>query len=201
MQFHKHSDGIVICNLRLLFWVSIVLTSIPIAISSSVSQNETSITNNRTIPVQCEDCDDDDENNWWNDANMKLIDMWNVLKCDNIFKNKRPVYTEAEWSLMRGAYVGTVGPDHVVMDAFEKKEMFGGGFSPGSVEVKVTENKGRSIHATKPFKKGQVIWTALYTACFYDGMAYRQFLASIPDDLACDVLNILKRRVGCLCRP
>jgi len=67
------------------------------------------------------DYTNDDESStllWWEYSDVKMIDTWNLLKHDELFKDERPVHNDSTWVLMRGACVGTVHPnvspiDHV----------------------------------------------------------------------------------------
>jgi len=133
--------------------------------------------------------DDNSSTPWWKDGELKLMDMWKFLKCEEVFDDDRPVHNESTWMLMRGAYIGAVGPDDATIVVVGQNRLFGNGFKPGTVEVRVAEDKGRGVYAIKTFEKGELVWSTQFTACFTDGMDYRKFLASIPSDLACDVFE------------
>lgn len=129
------------------------------------------------------------ELSWWEDPEVKLLEMWELLDCGDLFEeDDRPVHNESTWMLMRGAYIASVKGE-INMEAYDKKQLYGNGFPPGSMEVKVFEEKGRGVYATKSFKKGELVWSDIFSACFKDGMAYRLFLGSLPVDLACDVFE------------
>lgn len=133
-------------------------------------------------------CDNDPH--WMMDIDIKLTAMWDRLECTELFEDDRPVPNESIWALMRGSYIGVVGPENnSMMAVVEKNQFFGNGFKPGSVEVKHKEGRGRGVYAKEAFAVGELVWSDSYTACFNDGMSYRRFLASIPADLACDVFQ------------
>ena len=115
--------------------------------------------------------------------------MWDRLDCDDLSEEEhRPAHNEWTWMLLRGAYIGSMS-DEVEMKAYDENRLYGNGFRPGSVEVRVDDEKGRGVYAKELFKEGELVWEGLFTACFANGMAYRRFLRSIPHDLACDVFQ------------
>uniref|UniRef100_A0A7S1G2I5 SET domain-containing protein n=1 Tax=Corethron hystrix TaxID=216773 RepID=A0A7S1G2I5_9STRA len=143
--------------------------------------------------------DNDDVLPWWKDESIKLLDMWQLLNCEELFEEGRPIHDDATWALARGAYIGTVGPEESTIgradddaEGYDNRKggiLFGSGFKPGTIKVKSVEGKGRAVYATQEFKQGEIVWKEMFTACFDDGMLYRKFLASIPDGLACDVFE------------
>jgi len=135
------------------------------------------------------DINDDESSSlpWWKDIDVKLVDIWDILQCEDVFEeNDRPVHSEATWLFLRGAYVGIVDPSET---SIHKNQLFHNAFQPGLVEVKGTEEKGRGVYALRTIKEGELVWNDVVTACFENGMDYRKYLASIPSDLACDVFE------------
>ena len=66
----------------------------------------------------------------------------------------------------------------------------GSGFRKAVQAKQTDDGKGRGVYAAEPIRKGELVWTATAsTARFPSGALYRQFLAIIPADLACDVLQ------------
>merc|ERR1711957_746637 len=58
------------------------------------------------------------------------------------------------------------------------------------IKAEQAEGKGRGVYITEPVKKGQLVWTATkQSARFKDGSSYKEFLFTIPVDLACDVMQ------------
>jgi len=93
------------------------------------------------------------------------------------------IHNETSWLHMRAAYIATVGPRQSTIKAVYGSGMqvpYRIGHSPG---------RGRGIYATERIPKGTVVWKAEYTAAFSTGIQYRRFLASLPDVLACDMMN------------
>lgn len=122
---------------------------------------------------------------WWKDPEMKLWNISDILNCTAYWNDDPPVRDSPAWAYARGAYIAIVGPDQAEFPP----DVFGSGFAADTVEVRVSEEKGRGLFATAPFRAGERVWEDHFTACFDDGMEYRRFLASLPADLACDVLD------------
>lgn len=182
-----------------------LISSVPADASPSADPADSSTTcKNDTIMSSDYDYDyhdytdkilNDFDGPWWKNENMKNVHMWALLDCGEVIKVQRPIHNESIWALIRGAYIGVVGPDKSYLTLEDGAEegtipmnILGNGFKSGSIEVKQIEGKGRAVYATSQFKKGEVVWYTDFTACFNEGMLYRKYLASIPADLACDVM-------------
>jgi hypothetical protein len=113
-----------------------------------------------------------------------LFGLFEALECNTIFQEARPIPSEAEWMLLRGAYQGVVGPFYSTIPI---DETFYNGFH-APIYVDFVEGRGRGVVAKENIKAGSLIWTGEATACFRTGQEDRKFLASIPNGLACDVL-------------
>jgi len=180
-----------------LYFNQLITLNPAVFVSANVKDaSENGNINKSECDVESKNCENDNNDGpWWKNEDMKLMDMWKLLNCGEVFEDDRPIHNESIWALVRGAYVGVVGPDESTF-ALNKAEkhaipgnFFGNGFKSGSIEVKLTDEKGRAVYATSPFRKGELVWSDDFTACFRDGMTYRKFLASIPSDLACDVFE------------
>lgn len=138
-------------------------------------------------------------------------DMWDGLGCDTIFEQPRPLHGPHVWAYLRGAYVGVVGRNASTILAHggggggnnESSSSVlagaaapslppwdGNGFLP-QVVAQHSDGKGRGVFAAEPIARNTLVWTAdqAHTARFQSGQLYRQFLSSIPMDVACDVLQ------------
>lgn len=126
----------------------------------------------------------DDSSSSWEDS-LDYGDLWDYFDCDEVFETERPIHNQSTWMLLRGAYQGVVGPDRSSIAPLSHENGF-----QVSFEVQQFHDKGRGLVATQKVKKGDLVWTARrQTARFGDGPSYRRFLASIPTDLACDVIQ------------
>ncbi len=88
---------------------------------------------------------------------------------------------------MRDAYRRIVGPEHSsILPTNEKNGLH----VPYKVDY-VNDEKGRGVFATAPIKKGTLVWSShkRQSARFFDGDSYRQFVATVPVDLACDIMQ------------
>ncbi|KAL3936006.1 MAG: hypothetical protein SGBAC_008591 [Bacillariaceae sp.] len=93
------------------------------------------------------------------------------------------IHNETSWVHMRAAYIATVGPRQSTIKGVHGSGMqvaYKIGHSPG---------RGRGIYATESIAKGSIVWKAEYSAAFSTGIQFRRFLASLPDVLACDIIN------------
>lgn len=85
---------------------------------------------------------------------------------------------------MREAYISVVGHEHSSLSTDRTTDGF-----HVRVQARQADHKGRGIFAMEPIKKGQKVWSTSMTARFTSGNDYRAFLAEIPADLACDVIQ------------
>jgi hypothetical protein len=114
--------------------------------------------------------------------------MWEQFHCDDMFASgPRPIPTQESWIIMRDAYRRIVGPEHSSILPTDEKN---GLHVPYKVDY-VNDEKGRGVFATAPIKKGTLVWSShkRQSARFFDGDSYRQFVAAVPVDLACDIMQ------------
>jgi hypothetical protein len=119
----------------------------------------------------------------WDNTNM-----WELLHCDHVFASgPRPIPTQETWIMMRNAYRRIVEPGRSSILPTDEKNGF---HVPYKVD-NVNDKKGRGVFATAPIKKGTLVWSShkRQSARFFDGDSYRQFVAAIPVDLACDIMR------------
>ena len=130
-------------------------------------------------------------------------DFFDYFQCDVVFATTRPLHNESTWMLLRGAYQGVAGPmkstigrsvDSGIVSNSDNKNYrtsmsYESGFRIPYYTGQVPNGVGRGAFAALPIDKGTHIWTAsTNSARFHSGQDFRQFLISIPTDLACDVL-------------
>ena len=139
----------------------------------------------------CADCDDDEDDEDFDEYGLPvdweeydLNDFWEVFDCDEVFGSVRPIHNDSTWMLVRGAYLGIVGHDGSSLG----DNIFGNGFVV-PYKVAQTPNKGRGVHAAEFVKEGSLVWESHYTGCFEEEFDYKQFLVTIPYDVACDVIQ------------
>lgn len=114
-------------------------------------------------------------------------DYWDELECDALFSQgiQRPIHNASTWQFLRGVYLGVVGP-HLSTIAMEDLFRHDGFAVP--VKVVHIPNKGRGVIALQDIPEGTFVWDTIHTARFPSPTMYRRFLASLPQDLACDVM-------------
>ena len=114
-------------------------------------------------------------------------DYWDEFECDDLFSGnvQRPIHDASTWQFLRGVYLGVVGPHRstIALEDLFRNDGF-------AVPVKVVHipNKGRGVIAPHDIPEGTLVWDSIHTARFPSPTSYRRFLASLPDDLACDVM-------------
>ena len=124
------------------------------------------------------------DNKWWKKRLVVTDDIWNKIDCPAIFFKPRPIHNESTWKLLREAYQNIVGSEST-LNLTNPDSGFNVNFN-----VQQSKTKGRAVYAAEPVKKGELIWTATrQSARFKDGASYKEFLTSIPIDLACDVIQ------------
>jgi len=93
----------------------------------------------------------------------------------------RPLWDDAMWVYLRGLYTSIVGPwasMHLLEDGFAVPVYLG--YHP---------RMGRGVFAAQDIAKGTKIWDEQYSAEFTEAWQMRTFLLSVPQDLACDLLQ------------
>eukprot|EP00568_Trieres_chinensis_P012881 CAMPEP_0183296544 /NCGR_PEP_ID=MMETSP0160_2-20130417/4046_1 /TAXON_ID=2839 ORGANISM="Odontella Sinensis, Strain Grunow 1884" /NCGR_SAMPLE_ID=MMETSP0160_2 /ASSEMBLY_ACC=CAM_ASM_000250 /LENGTH=230 /DNA_ID=CAMNT_0025458163 /DNA_START=71 /DNA_END=763 /DNA_ORIENTATION=+ len=108
----------------------------------------------------------------------------NVTGCWNL-DFPRPIWDQSTWVLLRETYRDIVGLELSSIPNHHDS----GFFIP--YEVHLTDGKGRGVFATEKITKGQKVWTERHTAQFHEDQEeeFRSFLAAIPYELACDILQ------------
>ena len=133
-----------------------------------------------------EEDEKEEELKWWH--GLKLHDFRLKFQCHKI--DRLAVHSASAWRTMRKAYVDVVGPEmsSIVMPVSSSMRS---GFSKGiSIKAKHVPQKGRGIITKKFIPKGTLVYSStVQTAKFYRGNHFREFLASIRPQLACDVLQ------------
>jgi hypothetical protein len=127
------------------------------------------------------DREESEDFDWWQEDDWDLSTIYSHLDCSTIFESERPIYSLEMWMTMRRTY-----HDLLRDNPGEISEQ--DGFSV-AVEAKQSIDKGRSIYAAQDIQRGDHIWTgATQMATFDSGTIYKRFLASLPKDMACDVM-------------
>ena len=114
-------------------------------------------------------------------------EIWEDLECDDIMEAERPVHSQETWAMLRNTYRRIVGPENSSILPTNDKNGF---YVPYKVTM-APGDKGRGVFSTSLIQKGTCVWTSHkhQSARFEDGHSYRRFLAAIPEDMACDVMN------------
>lgn len=114
-------------------------------------------------------------------------DYWEEFDCEDLFSSgvPRPIHDAQTWLFLRGVYLGVVGPHLSTIDA---EDLFRNDGFEVPIQVVHIPNKGRGVIAVQDIPEGTLVWDSVHTARFSSPTMYRRFLASLPDDLACDVM-------------
>jgi hypothetical protein len=127
------------------------------------------------------DREESEDFEWWQEDDWDLSTIYSHLDCSTIFESERPIYSLEMWMTMRRTYHDLLGDNPGELSEED-------GFSV-AVEAKQSTDKGRSIYAAQDIQQGVHIWTeARQLATFDSGTIYKRFLASLPKDMACDVM-------------
>lgn len=98
--------------------------------------------------------------------------------------DERPIHDQKTWQYLRQTYHDIVGAEKSTIGP--PNRAFNGFAVPYYVDQ--SPGRGRGLFAARDIPKGSLIWTASRTAEFEDAETYRNFLLTIPADLACDVM-------------
>jgi hypothetical protein len=128
-------------------------------------------------------------------------DLWHWLDCDTLFTEQRPVLHQATWNHMKNVYQDIIqqqqqeeeeeelSPTMILTETTTMNLATTSGFQV-PVEVKqASVEKGRGVYASERIPKGSTVWLATQTIRFRQADHYRLFVASIQDELACDVME------------
>lgn len=133
------------------------------------------------VKPQCEI----DEDSWavegCNSTECGHLALAQSRSCEN--HTMSTIHNQSTWMLLRGAYIATVGPGESSI-----KLDHGNGFKV-PYTVGHSAGKGRGLFATQDVPEGALIWTPEHTALFYENNDFRKFLACLPDELVCDLLE------------
>jgi hypothetical protein len=182
----------------LLLELSSSLTAAAAAASSITDDNSCAAAAATSGETNCQNHPSTADDPWLLSTNVNshsgnYDDFWAQLDCDAVFAKDeqdkgrgraRPIHDQSTWVLLRGIYQGIVGPSYSSLDETRMSE---NGFE---VKVKAEEiaGKGRGVVALEDIPKGTVVWDSYLTARFPSAVEYRRFLASLPRELACDVM-------------
>lgn len=107
------------------------------------------------------------------------------IKCQAYEKTVRPLVNESTRMLLRGVYMGIVGPSK---SSIGTQLTSRNGF-PHPIHVSHNE-KGRAVLASTDIHQGELVWDAsVSTCCFNDPVLYRNFILSLPRDVICEALQ------------
>jgi hypothetical protein len=126
----------------------------------------------------------DDHVDWWETDGWNIPDLLLHFQCQDT--SPRPIYTQSMWMKLRQIYHDIVGSERSSIGTpISEKDGF-----DVQIEIKRTQDTGRSLFAAQDIQKGDLIWTGnRQTALFDNAKEYKKFLALIPSDLACDQLR------------
>jgi hypothetical protein len=119
--------------------------------------------------------------------NRTLFELWHDLECNAYFQYPRPIHPPEAWSNTRALYRRIMGEDSSIGTNKDDIEDTDGFYVP--VTAKYTFNRGRGIFAAANITAGSLIWSTKNTARFHSGPLYRQFVNSLEEGFACDVLQ------------
>ena len=106
--------------------------------------------------------------------------MWNILKCDDLFSEERPIHSEMQWKQAIDIY------SSITMES--RPDSRTNGFKV-LVEAKQSPGKGRGIFAAQTIRKGEIVWSTKRTARFDNAGDFIEFIFQLDPPFACDVLQ------------
>ena len=119
----------------------------------------------------------------WSD--FKVHEMKRHLQCSEFYQRAdQTIHDQDAWKQMRKKYVEIVGGTESTIGPPES------GYNGFSRPYYVGHNKyGRGIYAKADIPKGSLVWHNIRSAAFSEGMQFREFVMSLPQELGCDVLQ------------
>lgn len=127
------------------------------------------------------DLDETDEAEIW--MSGSFVEIADLLDCVELDEEERKIPSMETWNVLRQVYGEVVEqtsyslPRKNVTDGFQ-------------VKYSVQQNhRGRTIIAEQNILRGNVIWRSTNTGRFLQGNEYRHFMRSLPQELACEILE------------
>ena len=137
---------------------------------------------NAVVHSNCTITDDDTtaESEW---ESYTFLDMYNHFDCHDHAKNaSKPLYTMDMWKrLMENlALVDQAEGVSFKLDETHLDKYYSG----------YTKSKGRGTYAMRNFTKGELVHDGTVSTLFWnDGLLWKEYVMSLPDYMACDVLE------------
>jgi SET domain len=118
--------------------------------------------------------------------NVTRWDVYEEYGCED--RDHFPLHNPGVWELLRSLYyeavVGAEGD--AILQSMDGRIS---GFVK-NVSVQDSPGRGRGVFALERIEAGSWVWKSRETSVrFRSGSDYRRFLASVPDDLMCDVVE------------
>jgi hypothetical protein len=113
-----------------------------------------------------------------------FVEIHGHLDCsEHVYRDNKPLYTPAMWARLRDAFAHQSGID---MGSSKLEETHTANYHSGYAE----EYKGRGTFAARSFSKGELVHDGKISTVFWnDGLAWKEYVMSLPRRMACDVLE------------
>ncbi|KAL3794405.1 hypothetical protein HJC23_012942 [Cyclotella cryptica] len=112
-----------------------------------------------------------------------FADMYDYLDCWAHAANMhKPLYRPEMWALIKGTFASQAGIDSslLVIDDTNRLDYYSG----------YAEGKGRGTFAARDFSKGELVHDGSRSTIFWnDGLAWKEYIMSLPHPMTCDVLE------------
>jgi SET domain len=129
-----------------------------------------------------------DTNDWF--RNVTREDIVEEYGCED--RDHFPLHNPGVWELLRSLYYEAVGGSDGDGDGGGILHSMDGRISGfvKNVSVQLSPGRGRGVFALERIEAGSWVWKARETSVrFRSGNDYRRYLASVPDELMCDVVE------------
>ena len=110
-------------------------------------------------------------------------ELYHELECGAHARNPRkPLFTPAMWALMRDTFAQLAEPG---VTFFRRDDTKGTKYYS-----QIADGKGRGAFAARDIKKGELVHDGNFNTAFWnDGLAWKQYIASLPSPMDCDVME------------
>ncbi|KAL7520305.1 hypothetical protein ACHAWX_005034 [Stephanocyclus meneghinianus] len=112
-----------------------------------------------------------------------FADMYDYLDCWAHARNMhKPLYRPEMWALMKEIFASQAGIDLSLFGIDDKHGL--------NYYSDYSEGKGRGTFAARDFLKGELVHDGSLSTIFWnDGLAWKEYIMSLPHPMACDVME------------
>jgi hypothetical protein len=192
---------IVLLLLQLLVAFTLLSTSTTVVLATTEEKEDDANDDTDTDTVLVyendkeEECASASSSSSWVWQTGHLWDMYDELDCekDREEPTELPIHQAETWKLLQDIYRDTVGMEASSLLPPNNLTAATAAATSNGFQVPIAVDHdtkaGRGIFAQDEIPRGALVWKSTHTARFVSPRHYRQYLQTLPTNLACDVID------------